>query len=361
VIERNDRESAAGENGWAPVAPPVLMVQQYALPEDRRALARLRTLRPLVYATRMYIRHLGEPMTRAQMLGGAVRVSERQFGHLDRIAETCARMLHLERPEVFVVQEPRLNSHTYGHQRPLVILTSGLVDAMSEGQLAFVLGHEFGHIKSEHVLFVNLAEFLRSGAAASVQWLAAPAMLSLFAWQRYAEQTADRAGLIACQRIADAEAALIKLALGSSELFSQIDVDEYLRQTEGLTTGQAKLALALQNHPYTAQRVASLRAWAASDAYRALWEASPGDGRLPALPPGAERYAEPLNPRVQEWAERCGTRAAEAVHAGVATLRRAQEQLRDWQRTVRLAAPLRRAEVAPAGPAPTVRPDEEPV
>lgn len=349
MSEREEVWGTEGENGWAPVAPPVLMVQQYALPEDRRALARLRTLRPLVYATRMYIRHLGEPMTRAQMLGGAVRVSERQFGHLDRIAETCARMLHLERPEVFVVQEPRLNSHTYGHERPLVILTSGLVDAMSEGQLAFVLGHEFGHIKSEHVLFVNLAEFLRSGAAASVQWLAAPAMLSLFAWQRYAEQTADRAGLIACQRIADAEAALIKLALGSSELFSQIDIDEYLRQTEGLTTGQAKLALALQNHPYTAQRVASLRGWAASDAYRALWEAPP------ALPPGAERYAEPLNPRVQEWAERCGTRAAEAVHAGVATLRRAQEQLRDF------AAPLRRAEVAPAGPAPTVRPDEEPV
>jgi Zn-dependent protease with chaperone function len=349
VSDREEVRSNEGENGWAPVAPPVLMVQQYALPEDRRALARLRTLRPLVYATRMYIRHLGEPMTRAQMLGGAVRVSERQFERLDAIAETCARMLHLERPEVFVVQEPRLNSHTYGHERPLVILTSGLVDAMSEGQLAFVLGHEFGHIKSEHVLFVNLAEFLRSGAAASVQWLAAPAMLSLFAWQRYAEQTADRAGLIACQRIADAEAALIKLALGSSELFSQIDVDEYLRQTEGLTTGQAKLALALQNHPYTAQRVASLRAWATSDAYRALWEAPP------ALPPGPERYAEPLNPRVQDWAERCGTRAAEAVHAGVATLRRAQEQLRD------LAAPLRRAEVAPAGPAPTVRSDEEPV
>jgi Zn-dependent protease with chaperone function len=348
VSEREDMGNTNGENGWAPVAPPVLTVEQYALPEDRRALARLRTLRPLVYATRMFIRHLGEPMTRAQMLGGAVRVSERQFGHLDRIAATCARMLHLERPEVFVVQEPRLNSYTYGHERPLVILTSGLVDAMSEGQVAFVLGHEFGHIKSEHVLFVNLAEFLRTGAAATVQWLAAPALLSLFAWQRYAEQTADRAGLIACQRIEDAEAALIKLALGSSELFSQIDVEEYLRQTEGLATGQAKIALALQNHPFTAQRVAALRAWAASDAYRALWEAPP------ALPSGAGRYAEPLNPRVQEWAERTGARVADAVHSAAVALRRAQEGVRG------LAAPLR-PQTAPAGPPPSATPEEEPV
>jgi Zn-dependent protease with chaperone function len=336
------------EERRAPVAPPVLTVGQYELPEDRRALARLRTLGPLVYATRMFIRHLGEPMTRAQMLGGAVRVSERQFAHLDALATTCARMLHMERPEVFVIQEPRLNSHTYGHERPLVILTSGLVDAMSEGQLAFVLGHEFGHIKSEHVLFVNLAEFLRTGAAATVQWMAAPALLSLFAWQRYAEQTADRAGLIACQRIEDAEAALIKLAVGSPELFSQIDVEEYLRQTEGLATGQAKLALALQNHPYTAQRVAALRAWAASEAYRALWEAPP------ALPAGTGTHTEALNPQVQEWAERCGVRAAEAIHTGAAALRRAQESLRG------LTAPHRPATV-PAGPAPTARPDEEPV
>lgn len=321
-----------------PVPPPALDVWQYALPEDRRALARLRTLGPLVAATRWYIRHLGEPMTRARMLGGAVRASERQFPVLHAVAERSARMLHLETPEVYVVQEPRLNALTYGHERPLVILTSGLVDAMSEGELAFVLGHEMGHIKSEHVLYLNLAEFLRSGAAAALQWVAAPAVLALFAWQRVAERTADRAGLIACGRLEDAEAALIKLALGSAQLFAQIDREEYLRQTETLGAAQARLALLLQNHPYTAERVAALRVWAASDAYRALWEPRPTETE-------AVRGVSPL----LSAAERLGARAAEATYTAAVAARRARAGLQGIAGGRRSYSP------------PTAAVDEEPV
>jgi Zn-dependent protease with chaperone function len=323
-----------------PIPPPGLRVEQYALPEDRRALARLRTLAPLVAATRWYIRHLGEPMTRSRMLGGAVRVGERQFPALHALSERCASMLHMEPPEVFVLQEPRLNAVTYGHERPLIVLTSGLVDALTEGELAFVLGHEMGHIKSEHVLFVNLAEFLRTGTSVALQWIAAPAMLALFAWQRTAERTADRAGLIACQNLPDAEAALIKLALGSAPLFAQIDREEYLRQTESLKAGQARLALALQNHPYTAERVAALRAWAASDAYRALWE-----------PEAAVSEAErSLSGSV---AERAGARVAGAMHGAGTAVRRARARLQET------AGVLRPSAFSP--PAPTASPDEEPV
>jgi Zn-dependent protease with chaperone function len=320
----------------ASTPPPWLHVSQYALPQDRRALARLRTLAPLVAATRWYIRHLGEPMARSRMLGGAVRASERQFPELHAIAERCGRMLHVETPEVFVVQEPRLNAVTYGHERPLVILTSGLVDALSAGELAFALGHEMGHIKSEHVLFMNLAEFLRTGAAAALQWVASPALLALYAWQRWAEQTADRAGLIACGRVEDAEAALIKLALGSAQLFSQIDRAEYLRQTEGLHGGQARLALALQNHPYTAQRVEALRAWSESDAYHALWQ--------PETP--APENSSGVSPLLAA-AERAGARAAEAIYGAASAARRGRAG--------------RQERTGARAPSPSARPDEEPV
>jgi Zn-dependent protease with chaperone function len=327
-----------------PIPPPELAIEEYALPEDRRALARLRTLRPLVAATRWYIRYLGEPMTRSRMLGGAVRVGERQFPALHAIAGQCARVLHMEAPELFVVQEPRLNAYTYGHERPLVILTSGLVDAMNEWELAFVLGHEMGHIKSEHVLFVNLAEFLRTGASVAVQWAAAPALLALFAWQRTAERTADRAGVIACQNVSAAEAALIKLALGSAPLFAEIDREEYLRQTETLRAGQARLALALQNHPYTAERVAALRAWAASDAYRALWEPRP------SVAAGTEESASPL----VTAAGRAGARAAEAVYGVTAAARRARAGLDEITGALRSSPPR-------TAPGATASPDEEPV
>lgn len=256
---------------WEPKVPPTLESADYALPEDRRALQRLRTLVPLVALTRRYLRHMGEPMVRAQLMGGAVQVTERQFPHLHTLSARCARVLRMEPPDVFVIQHPVMNARTYGQERPVVVLHSGLVDAMTEGELAFTLGHEFGHVKSEHVLFLNLAEFLRTGATIALQWAAAPAALALFAWQRFAEHTADRAGLIACQRIEDAQTALIKLALGSQRLFEQLDVEEYLLQNGSLDEMPARAVLALQGHPFTARRVLTLREYVASPEYAELW------------------------------------------------------------------------------------------
>jgi Zn-dependent protease with chaperone function len=269
---------------WEPRTPPTLESADYILPEDRRALQRLRTLVPLVAMTRRYLKHMGEPMVRAQLLGGAVQVTERQFPHLHALSARCARVLHMTPPDVFVVQHPVMNASTYGQEKPVVVLHSGLVDAMTDRELAFTLGHEFGHVKSEHVLFLNMAEYLRRGATLALQWAAAPAALALFSWQRYAEHTADRAGLIVCQRIEDAQSALIKLALGSQRLFEQVDVEEYLLQNGTLDELPARAVLALQGHPFTARRVLSLREYIATPDYAALWSTRPASSS-PAEPP----------------------------------------------------------------------------
>jgi Zn-dependent protease with chaperone function len=324
---------------WEPRTPPALESSDYALLEDRRALQRLRTLVPLVAMTRRYLRHMGEPMVRAQLLGGAVQVTERQFPLLHALSVRCARVLHMDPPDVFVIQHPVMNARTYGQERPVVVLHSGLVDAMTERELAFTLGHEFGHVKSEHVLFLNLAEFLRTGATIALQWAAAPAALALFAWQRFAEHTADRAGLITCQRIDDAQSALIKLALGSQRLFEQVNVEEYLRQNGSLDGLPARAVLALQGHPFTARRVLALREYVASPEYTALWSTH----RPPASPPEAPSTLE----RVGQAVVAAATEAGSQGRAAAQTLKG------------RLQNTLRGGSEAP--PLVEAREDEEPV
>ena len=49
---------------------------------------------------------------------------------------------------------------TAGVERPLILLYSGAVELLSTEELLFVIAHELGHVKSGHVLYYQIAEFL---------------------------------------------------------------------------------------------------------------------------------------------------------------------------------------------------------
>ncbi|HAI21363.1 MAG TPA: hypothetical protein DCM14_05655, partial [Clostridiales bacterium UBA8153] len=106
------------------------------------------------------------------------------------------------------------------------------------------------------------AWFLAQGAAAYLgRVVLLPARMALEAWMRKAEFTADRAGLLCCQDPQVASLALIKLALGSLSLVSQINVEEYLKQSEELRGGYGPVAEFFQTHPFIANRIQELRAF----------------------------------------------------------------------------------------------------
>jgi Zn-dependent protease with chaperone function len=214
---------------------------------------------PVVAICRALMHKLSEPVFRAQLLGGAVRVGPAQFADLHALVEECAAVLNLPAPEVYVVNSPSFNAMTFGVERPFIILHSSLVDAFGAGELAYIIGHELGHIKSEHVLYLNAAWFLAQGAAAYFgRIILIPARMALDAWMRKAELTADRAGLLACQDLEQATLALIKLALGSRALLSRINLEEYLRQSEELGRGYGPLAELFETHPFIANRIREL-------------------------------------------------------------------------------------------------------
>lgn len=267
------------------VYPPSLQAEHYAHPLDRRSLEAISKFAPVVAVTRAIMQHWDEPMVKGQLLGDTVRVGPGQFPEVHHLVLECAAVLNMQAPDVFIKHSPTFNAMTLGASKPLIILHSALVESFSPHELAYIIGHEMGHIKSEHSLYLSAAYILAMGARGLANrlfglgaLLMGPALQALQAWMRKAELTADRAGLLCVQDLDLARRSLIKLAVGSKALFERMDIDEYLRQADVASQdGYGRMGEMMQTHPHIANRVRELRYFADSPLYASLL----GVGELP--------------------------------------------------------------------------------
>jgi hypothetical protein len=164
-----------------------------------------------------------------------------------------------------------------GVDRPFIVVTSGMVDLLYEDELRFVVGHELGHVMSGHALYTTmLVQLLR--LSATLSWLPLGALglravlAALHEWQRKAELSADRAGLLATQDPGAALRAHMKLAGGGH--LDDLDVtafgaqgEEYLSSPDVRDSLLKLLLLEAQTHPFTVVRAAELRRWVDSGTY----------------------------------------------------------------------------------------------
>lgn len=244
----------------------------------RTALDRLRPVTLAVEATLRFWRSVG----RNRLLGNAIRVSERQFPAIHALVRRCAEALQIAEPAVYVTPNLAvLSAHTFGSSDDAtIVLHSALIDHLSEPELLFVIGHEAGHIHNNHTVYLTTLYFLTQSASTIVRWGAKPALLALNAWSRRAEITCDRAGLLCTRDLSVATTALVKLAVGSQKLYSDINVEEYLKQLDESAMGPGRFDELFARHPYLPKRVQALRLFARTSFYRG---GPGGDGDTPAL------------------------------------------------------------------------------
>ena len=192
----------------------------YEHPFDRQALESLEKMPGLDRLLREVFEHYVERIYRIQYTGSHLKVNERNFPELHKtFRDTCEVMSLPVVPELYVAWQFQVNAMTTGTERPIVILHSGAVDLLSENELRYVIGHELGHIKSNHVLYHTVARVLASlsGVALGIPGLLTSGVrTALLHWMRMSEFTADRAGLLACQSPQAAYNAKLKMA-GSTE------------------------------------------------------------------------------------------------------------------------------------------------
>jgi len=250
-------------------------------PADRGALVALRQLKGFDVVLRRLASLWNERTLRLVYIGSAIRVDDRQFRRVHRaLADVVASMDVRDVPEVFVLSDPRPQATALGVDRPFIVLTSGMLDLMDDEELRFVLGHELGHILSGHALYTTmLLQLMRM--AASLSWLSVGALGlraiigALHEWQRKAELSGDRAGLLAVQDSGAGLRVQMKIAGGGN--LEDLDVtafaqqgDEYLASPDVRDSVLKLLLLEAQSHPFAVVRAAELRRWVDSGAYTAI-------------------------------------------------------------------------------------------
>lgn len=261
-----------------PGLDPVLLQHPY----DRAALSALQRVPGLDIAVRKFIELLPERVAYIQHVAQMVRVSTKQCPQLYTILQEACTILDVPEPELYVAQFPIANAYTSGHDHPYIVVTTGLLDLMSEEELLAVIAHELGHIKSGHVLYKTMARGISfllaiiSDMTLGIGRLVGRSLEAyLLEWDRKSEFTADRSALLAVQDPHVMLTLMMKFAGGTLFQRDQMNPTEFLRQADMYEEVDANtldrlykfMLVTPLSHPLTIVRAREIMRWAESKEY----------------------------------------------------------------------------------------------
>jgi len=214
----------------------------------------------------------------------SVRCGPKQYKTLYDIMRESCEILDMPEPELYISSNPFPNAYTSGVERPYITLLSSIVETLSDEELFHLMGHELGHIKAKHVLYMSVAGIvfelldmigrrtLGLGDIATIGLI-----MALWEWYRQAEITADRAGLLVAQSLDISISANIALTAGPNRLRHEASKEEFMDQARayqdaGLmdVLGTMLIFLARKGaytHPMPVHRTQQLDRWVQSGAY----------------------------------------------------------------------------------------------
>jgi Zn-dependent protease with chaperone function len=255
-----------------------LSSKAYEHPADRAATAALGSIPMLDTVVRKLIEFGYERAYRQNFLAASVRLGEDQIKPVwaDWNA-VCARLDLPERYDVYLTQMPITNAMAIGSGTPMVVVNSRCIDLFDELELRTVLGHEAGHILSDHVLYITAMRILIqiTGAARLPMLAGLPLMavqLALLEWFRAAELSSDRAAtlvnrdpLVTCRTL---------MVLAGGVRSSKLELDAFIRQAndyeewsstwDKLNRMRSEVYL---THSHPVRRVKEIMAWVQSGEY----------------------------------------------------------------------------------------------
>lgn len=275
----DDQERTEGQTGGEAKARRILTdiaPRSWEHPADKAALQALRRIPVFDEVLKKLFGFFGEKPVRLAFQANAVRVSANQFPRLQGLYEEVLKTL--DSPEdypLFVSQTPIVNAGAWGMDEPFIVLNSGTVALLDDQQLAYIMGHELGHIMSDHVLYKTMTALLLQLAQMGfpLVGLAARAVLvALLEWSRKSELSCDRAGLLAVQDPEIVMRTMLKMAGGGED--EETNLQEFIVQAEEYRAGGDVadqvfkiLNLIGSTHPFWTLRVSELRTWIESGDY----------------------------------------------------------------------------------------------
>lgn len=200
---------------------------------------------------------------RRQLLATSLRLTEEMMPDVHEEVRVCRERLGIgTQLEVYVYPDSRFNAAAVKPEdgRLFILLSAGLLEAFSVPERRFVIGHELGHHLFEHHEIP--IGYLLQGAGGTRPELA----LRLFAWSRYAEISADRAGAHCVDDPDDVARALFRLASGLRRPLEGVRIEGFVKQVDELRLEQEgepgqKIARAdwFSTHPFSPLRLKALK------------------------------------------------------------------------------------------------------
>lgn len=236
------------------------------------------------------------------LMRNAFRLDPARTPELAHLAAQCGLILQPGEVDLFLVHRNQLNAYTFGIRNPKVlVLYTPLLRVMNSGELAFIIGHEMGHVALGHTWLNTIVGGM---AGIPAPFGAAVLLYTAFRWwNRMCEFSADRAGLLACGDINIAISALVKLV--APDIRTQQDFLQALALIDAQDDSTSnRLAEAFQSHPMLIRRINALRDYAHTPGYRRLqaeMNRNLGDLQPVNLPQGVFKY-QPENVPRQETA-----------------------------------------------------------
>ena len=132
---------------------------------DTQAMESIKKIPGVDNALKTLIKESYERANRLFHKANTVAVTSQQLPHLYQLFLEAAFRLDIHTvPDLYVLQSPVVKAYTTGVEAPFVVVSSGLVDLMTDEEVLYVFGHELGHWQANHVLY-KMASRIFSGAA----------------------------------------------------------------------------------------------------------------------------------------------------------------------------------------------------
>ena len=244
----------------------------YEHPFDHKALVALEATPGLDLVGKFITKNMVERVYTVQYTGSHLRITKDSYPQIYEYLEYACKILDVDKvPELYIEWGYNINACTIGAENPIIVLNSGLIDLCDEDEIMFVMGHELGHVKSNHMLYHMMAQVINliismvpfGGIAA------APIQFALYYWDRMSEFTADRAGLLCCQNKDAAVRAFMKMAGMPIKQFNDMKYQTFIQQAkdfkqldfDGMNKVIKTISIADDSHPWTVMRAAELLNW----------------------------------------------------------------------------------------------------
>ncbi|WPF87048.1 M48 family metallopeptidase [Cyanobacterium aponinum AL20118] len=260
-----------------------LKADHFRHPLDLEATNRLKQLPGLDLAIRGFLGGIAEDFFYLNNIASSIRISEKQLPDLHDLLISACEILDVEKPQLYIQQNPVPNAYTLAirGQKPFIVIHTSLLDLLNPEEIKAVIAHELGHLKCEHGVYLSLANIMVLAAGLIPSWgtLVAQSLQSqLLQWVRCAEFSCDRSALLVVQKPEIVMSVLMKLAGGSPNLASKLNLSAFMEQVKDYRMmSNNELGRLLQEtqtaqltHPLPIIRAKEVEKWSNSPEYDQL-------------------------------------------------------------------------------------------